>query len=248
MIRFPCPGCSKTLKAADTDAGGDGRCSCGAAFIIPRPGDRGPAKVIDYDPDAEDDQTSDLDLIPRRRRKKGPPWVMMGVLVLLAVAVVMAVTMTLARNARKTEEAVAAANARTRSGAKADTSKGVATVRPAAPEVERRVDTRADDDDRDTSERVKGTVVVMAVAAYVIFVILLAVWVIRDTRNRSIENGVIWMLLIFPFNGLALMIYLASRPNGTLIRCERCDCWRLPYVGVCPHCRSKVRSRGRSPD
>lgn len=84
-----------------------------------------------------------------------------------------------------------------------------------------------------------------AVVLYVVLVILLAVWVIRDSRNRSIENGVIWMLLIFPFNVLALFIYLASRPHGTLTHCEHCGNRRLRYVGVCPHCRKPVRSRGR---
>ena len=92
------------------------------------------------------------------------------------------------------------------------------------------------------------TVKGVAVALYIALVILMAVWVIKDCRNRSIENGVIWMLLVVPFNCVALLIYLASRPNGTLIRCERCRCWRLPYVGICPHCRNKVRSHGGSPD
>jgi predicted RNA-binding Zn-ribbon protein involved in translation (DUF1610 family) len=247
VIQFPCPGCGKVLKATNADVGTDGRCACGAAFVIPQPGERGPVKVIDYDPETEDNDSSDLDLIPRRR-KKGPPWAMMGGLLLLAVVTVMAVTMTLMRNARKAEEAVATADARARAAAKLNPAKGATTVRPPVAQVERRSDVRVEDEERDDSARVVGTVIVVGVALYVMMVILLAIWVVRDARNRSIENGVIWMLLIFPLNGLALLIYLASRPNGTLIRCERCRCWRLPYVGVCPHCRSTVRSRGRSPD
>jgi hypothetical protein len=69
--------------------------------------------------------------------------------------------------------------------------------------------------------------------------------VIRDTRNRSVENGVMWMLLIVPLNGVALLIYLASRPHGSLIGCEKCGNRRLAFVGVCPHCRQPVRARGR---
>src|SRR5689334_12424122 len=56
------------------------------------------------------------------------------------------------------------------------------------------------------------------------------------------------MLLILPLNLFALLIYLASRPHGTLIRCEACGNPRLPYVGVCPHCRHMVRARSMTPD
>jgi hypothetical protein len=87
-----------------------------------------------------------------------------------------------------------------------------------------------------------------SIVAYLVFVVLLSVWVIRDCRNRSVENGIFWMLLILPLNLFALLIYLASRPHGTLIRCEACGNPRLPYVGVCPHCRHVVRSRSMTPD
>lgn len=90
--------------------------------------------------------------------------------------------------------------------------------------------------------------VVGGIVAYLVFVVLLAVWVIRDCRNWSVENGIFWMLLIFPLNVFALLIYLASRPHGTLVRCEACGNPRLPYVGVCPHCRHAVRARGMTPD
>jgi hypothetical protein len=90
--------------------------------------------------------------------------------------------------------------------------------------------------------------VVGSIIAYLIFVVLLSVWVIRDCRNRSVENGLFWMLLILPLNLFALLIYMASRPHGTLIRCEACGNPRLPYVGVCPHCRHVVRARSMTPD
>jgi hypothetical protein len=90
------------------------------------------------------------------------------------------------------------------------------------------------------------TCIGLAVFGYVLASILMAIWVIRDSRNRSVENGVLWMLLIFPFNALALLIYLASRPHGSLIPCERCGNPRLTFVGVCPHCHQPVRARGRA--
>lgn len=85
----------------------------------------------------------------------------------------------------------------------------------------------------------------MAVFVYIVASVLLAIWVIQDSRNRSVKNGLIWMLLIFPFNFLALLIYLASRPAGSLVRCEHCGNRRLAFVGICPHCRQPVRSYGR---
>jgi hypothetical protein len=41
----------------------------------------------------------------------------------------------------------------------------------------------------------------------------LAVWIVRDSRNRSVENGVVWMLLVLPLNMLALITYLLARPQ-----------------------------------
>src|SRR5437667_63079 len=37
-----------------------------------------------------------------------------------------------------------------------------------------------------------STKIKIAVTVYLVVVTLLAIWVIRDSRNRSIENGVIW--------------------------------------------------------
>jgi hypothetical protein len=70
--------------------------------------------------------------------------------------------------------------------------------------------------------------------------ILLLVWIVRDTRNRSVENGVIWMLCIGAFGVAALLVYLASRPQGLLVPCEHCGNKRLEFVQNCPHCGRKV--------
>ncbi len=78
---------------------------------------------------------------------------------------------------------------------------------------------------------------------YLALSILVGIWVIKDVRNRSMGNlvGVLWMLMIFPFNVIALIIYIASRPVGTLVVCKVCRNSKLPYKPVCPHCRSRVR-------
>lgn len=89
------------------------------------------------------------------------------------------------------------------------------------------------------------TCVIAAILGYVVASILLAIWVVKDCRNRSVDNGLLWMLMVFPFNFLGLLIYLASRPEGSLIRCEHCGNRRLSFVGVCPHCHRAVVPRGR---
>jgi hypothetical protein len=65
---------------------------------------------------------------------------------------------------------------------------------------------------------------------------LMLIWVVRDARNRSVDNGVIWMLLVAVFGLFALLIYFASRPHGRLIHCSDCRNWKLDYAKTCPHC------------
>ena len=79
---------------------------------------------------------------------------------------------------------------------------------------------------------------------YVVVSILLAIWVIRDSRNRAEGFGFFWMLIIFPLNVIGLAIYLGSRPSGKLVGCENCDNPRLSYLVFCPHCRIDFQPRG----
>lgn len=74
--------------------------------------------------------------------------------------------------------------------------------------------------------------------AIVVLHVLLLIWVVRDAKNRSIENGFFWMLLVLLLGPLALLIYLASRPYGTLATCLHCGNRKLDYARVCPHCRT----------
>lgn len=75
-----------------------------------------------------------------------------------------------------------------------------------------------------------------AVIAYVVALILLLAWVARDARNRDIDGGAMWVIVIF-FSGIVgILVYLASRPHGTLAMCENCGNRRLNYARLCPHC------------
>jgi hypothetical protein len=79
---------------------------------------------------------------------------------------------------------------------------------------------------------------------YLLVSVLVGIWVIKDCRNRSMGDlvGVIWMLMIFPFNVIALIIYLGSRPTGHLVACRRCRNPKLAHVLKCPHCQQRVES------
>lgn len=66
--------------------------------------------------------------------------------------------------------------------------------------------------------------------------IALLVWVARDAKGRGMDSAVLWMLLVF-FTGLiGLVIYLFSRPQGQLKRCEHCGNSRLQASAQCPNC------------
>lgn len=238
MIRFDCPSCGKSLSAPDGAEGRDGRCTCGATFSIP--GHGGPAEPIELD---------DEPILYRRRKSYAPPaLVVVGVLLLAGVTVVVAIAAIMRASAPPEKPREVAK--------KKDVSAPGRAERPVAQVDEREPvrgnprarDRSSDDEDAGWSTSAILGVVAVVVLAYLVFVVLLAIWVIRDCRNRSIENGIFWMLLIFPFNVLALIIYLASRPNGTLVRCEHCRNQRLAFVGVCPHCHCDVRPRGAGPD
>lgn len=66
--------------------------------------------------------------------------------------------------------------------------------------------------------------------------VALLVWVARDAKARGMDSAVLWMLLVFFLSLLGLVIYLFSRPQGNLIRCEHCGNNRLQASAKCPHC------------
>jgi lipid-A-disaccharide synthase-like uncharacterized protein len=72
---------------------------------------------------------------------------------------------------------------------------------------------------------------------YLVSLLLLVVWVVKDARNRSIENGLLWAIVILGSHIIGLLIYLATRLNGLLILCQHCGNKRLEYVRLCPHCQ-----------
>jgi hypothetical protein len=66
--------------------------------------------------------------------------------------------------------------------------------------------------------------------------IALLVWVARDAKARGMDSAILWMALVFFLNFIGLLIYLTSRPQGSLVPCPNCGNKRLQASVKCPHC------------
>ena len=64
----------------------------------------------------------------------------------------------------------------------------------------------------------------------------LLVWVARDAKARGMDSAVIWMLFVFFVPVLGVLVYLFSRPKGSLLTCAKCGNKRLEASARCPHC------------
>ena len=81
-----------------------------------------------------------------------------------------------------------------------------------------------------------GMVPIIIIVALIICGIALLVWVAKDAKRRGMENPILWMVLVFFTSWLGLIIYLLSRPKGTLIDCPNCKEKKLDTLKKCPHC------------
>jgi flagellar basal body-associated protein FliL/DNA-directed RNA polymerase subunit RPC12/RpoP len=266
MIRFECPSCKKTLRAVDDKAGTVSRCpACGKPCDVPIASSVEPSSkvaVIDYSKPAPLPRRKPMDddePILRRRKKKGTPVLLIATLAVLVVVAGGALAVV-ANRASKAERIASEARRTPPPPASViiinrDRTQGQgfqpASFTPSGDtqdRVKERIASRENRYDEEELDRdLIKAIIILLVLTYIVATILLAVWVVKDCRNRSIENGVFWMLLTFGFSLIALMIYMASRPNGSLIRCEQCGNRRLSFVGVCPHCGRSIQSHGMAP-
>jgi hypothetical protein len=76
--------------------------------------------------------------------------------------------------------------------------------------------------------------------AYLVGTILLMAWVAKDCRARGVDGGALWVMIIFFTGFVGLLVYLASRPFGTLVICHRCGNKRLMAAVICPHCGGRT--------
>lgn len=87
-----------------------------------------------------------------------------------------------------------------------------------------------------------GGWVLVIVVSIVIFVLAVAlniallIWVAKDAKNRNMDSAVMWMILVMFTGVVGLIIYIFSRPQGNLMRCDECGNSRLQASRKCPHC------------
>ncbi len=77
-----------------------------------------------------------------------------------------------------------------------------------------------------------GVVMVAIIALHIVFL----VWVARDAKSRGMDNAVVWMILVMLTGIIGFIIYLLTRPPGSLISCPHCGNKRLQVSAKCPHC------------
>jgi hypothetical protein len=81
-----------------------------------------------------------------------------------------------------------------------------------------------------------GSFFIFFVLGIIALNIAILVWVARDAKARGLDNGVLWMLLVFFTGIIGLIVYILARPQGNLIECPNCHNKRLQAAVRCPHC------------
>ncbi len=81
-----------------------------------------------------------------------------------------------------------------------------------------------------------GLLMIVVPSVIVVLNIALLIWVARDAKSRNMDSAVIWMILVMFTSLIGLVIYIFSRPQGKLMRCDQCGNSRLQASRKCPHC------------
>jgi hypothetical protein len=81
-----------------------------------------------------------------------------------------------------------------------------------------------------------GGALVLIPIVFVALNIALLVWVGRDAKARGMDSAVVWMILVMLTSVIGLIIYVFTRPQGNLVKCQHCGNRRLQVSATCPHC------------
>ena len=74
------------------------------------------------------------------------------------------------------------------------------------------------------------------VPMFVLYIVML-IWVAYDAKARSMDNVVLWVLVVWLLSIGGLVLYFIFRPKGVLTVCLHCRRKRLRGSTRCPHCR-----------
>jgi hypothetical protein len=80
-----------------------------------------------------------------------------------------------------------------------------------------------------------GVIIIIPIVYFALNIALL-VWVARDAKSRGMDSAVLWMALVMFTSVIGLIIYIFSRPQGSLMQCISCGNNRLQASAKCPHC------------
>lgn len=225
MLRFLCPSCQSSLQVPESTAGKKGSCPrCGQRLQVPMPPRN--RTVLGVLPDATTSYATPslptptasppplAEYAPPARLPQGTKLGCVALtIVLIAVGALGVSVLTFAPrqdSAKTTDLHPASTDAEA-----AQTVQHVGTA----------------------GLRVGGCLIwVIASFMYFLFWILCLVWVARDAKNRSIDGGAMWVIIIFFTHFLGLLVYIAARPSGSLTTCGWCQNRKLNYARLCPHC------------
>jgi len=65
---------------------------------------------------------------------------------------------------------------------------------------------------------------------------IIAIWIVKDAKNRGMDEVLIWGVVGFVAGIIGLIIYILTRPAGKLVSCKNCKRWKLETLPMCPHC------------
>lgn len=238
MIHFTCPGCNASLNVPDKAAGKKGACpKCGQRLLVPPPQRaplprsqtmlglhpaEAPIEIAETSPppahDGPNDPSNDDPPPARMSQATKLGIIAMGIVFLATGIVAVIVTVKMKGESDST--------------AKPSIFQG--ENRPPSSLTSSPIDSMFQDIQSEmTSFFIR---LVIGAVLYLLFWQLVMVWVARDAKNRSIDGGAVWVIVIFFTSFLGLGVYLASRPRGALTTCSRCNNRKLNYALICPHC------------
>ena len=224
MTRFACPGCNRSIGVPSKLLGHWIKCPhCGFGFA---------AMTDDPEPTSDTDAGVAIDPLIYQPRSRVPA-VMVA---LLAGGAVLLVVLCLVIAGLKRSDSSA------KSGAPASVVRQAQPDRYGTPTEDERKWAREmlaiDRELRDQHSWYTTKIIIFIGIGilYLVGVVLLLAWVARDARNRGVDGGAVWVLVILFTHWFGLLIYLASRPHGMLTVCTTCSNKRLAFSKRCPHC------------